>query len=499
MADPKIKYTFTGDSADAQAAIAKLEKKFDALEARIKAVATKSKDAGSGFDAMTKGAMGAAVAVTGIGSGMDLILKGIQAANAEWQDFVDRQAKAKDENLAFAASMTDLAAATSGGLPAAKERAARLSEKGNVKIESVPEGLNRLQAAKGILQTDKNVDDAFLAAANVARHKNETMVGLAETSLSITGQLRGTTAEQAIGWSKTAMENSRAASPADWNRNALPAILGANKINNTPIEYATAMNDAIGNAANDKTLKRTATAQLGLEMQLAKALPELPDTRSRVEAIQADTELRDAFLEGKKHKGKALPGLKTEFVGPDGEVLNMDGGMMAGEKRMFPAIKDMLTKGTPSADTLAKTFRDLPKLQDSKPLYDKWAAEMSEDPNMQVADRSMKLQNNAQGLRIRDTEGAIGSINREGFEDNMSASGIGWFERQRLQWGRFGREAILGQSSGDAGVNTLKAELSARSGQDMTEESKKQTAALDKLVTLMEKDKARPLNLNPGE
>jgi len=449
--------TITGNTNDALAAIAKLERQYDSLENKIKRVKKTSEEGDGGFGRMTQGATAFAQRVTGVASAVDLVVKGIQLASQEWDDFVRRQEKAKDANLSFAQTLTKLALATDAPLPQVREQIQRLSTDNNVPMQIVPEMLNRMQAAKGPTQTTQDVEKTFVAAAQIARHDKESMVQLGETSLDITKQIPGTTPEQAIGFSLAAQAQSRVADPAAFNKNVIPAVLGGNKINNTPLEYGVAISNALTHGSGDTTGKRTNTAQISLEMQMAEALPEFKTTRERIEAMQADPALRDAFLEGKEYKGKKLKGLQTEFTSPDGRVMKIeDADGYSGERRMAPAIKAMLTAGSAEAKIMAETMATLPSLEKSSEEFQRRAKEMREDPNLKIADQNQSLVNSAERARIKDTAGAKGGVVRQGFEENMSAEGIGWMHRQEAGWAKWSRE-MMGQSPEEAATNTARA------------------------------------------
>ena len=460
----------TGNTNDALAAIAKLERQYDSLENKIKRLGQASKQAGDdgGFRKMAQGATQFAQQLTGVASGVDLIFKGIQAANKEWQDFINREEKAKDANVQFAQTLTRLSLATDMPMNDAKAMIMRLSEQHNVSLKDVPEMLNRMQASKGPTQTQAEVEKAFAAAARIGNLDIESMSQLGETSLDITKQIKGATAEQAMGFSLAAQAQSRVADPAAFNKNVIPAVLGGNKIAGTPLEYGVALSNALTHGSGDTTGKRSNTAQVGLEMQLLEMLPEYGSTPERIEAIRNDPALRDAIMHGKNYKGKDFKGIQTEFIGPDGQTINMDSGRLSGERRMMPAIEALLTKGSAEEGIMNATLRDLPSLDKADAEFNRRAKAYADDPNIQIAQKNLRSSNMAEAKRINDLKGATGGVARKTFEEQMETAGIGYFHRNEATWGKFFREKMQ-QSPEEAAINTARAEANAYRGRNNPE------------------------------
>ncbi len=89
MADPKIKYTFTGDSEDAQAAIARLEKKYDDLENKIKRGNTSSKTATDGWAGSIGSVAEKYVGVASVIAAVGVAVKGTVAENQKLLEQMD--------------------------------------------------------------------------------------------------------------------------------------------------------------------------------------------------------------------------------------------------------------------------------------------------------------------------------------------------------------------------------------------------------------------------
>lgn len=450
--------TVTGNTNDAIAAIAKLERQYDNLENKIKRSGTVAKHAAdlgaSGFQSMAIGAQQLSGSLLGIGGSLDLIVKGVDLAKQSFDDLERRENRALDSNVRFAQSLTKLALASDVPVRQAEKLILDLSKQTNVQPQNIPEMLNRFQAAKGPTQGHDFVEKTFRAAAKLAWADPESMSALGEASLDITKQNPGTTPEQAIGFSLAAQKDSGVPDPVKFNQNVMPALLGGQIMNGTPLNVGAAISNALTQTALDKSGRRSRTAQIALEMQLANAFPEMEDTLSRINFLRGDPSARDSFMKG----------LKNEVTAPDGTKIQLDLEGYQGEKSMRPAIQAMLTKDTPAANIFDTTLQTLVPLERGDEEFNRRAVEMKRSGTMQIAGRHQSAQIAAETARIGNKSGAAAGAARQGFYENLQANDVDVLTRGNLGFGKWGRRWLLGQSEEEAASNTLGAELERMEG-----------------------------------
>jgi hypothetical protein len=424
--------TITGNSNDALAAIAALERKYDALEAKMKALGDKSKkqngESLTQWEQMTGSAAGFVSEISGIEGPLDMATKAIELFKAEWDDLIERQGAAKDATLQFAVELQKAANNSDTSLAEVKQRMLDISNTAKITPLQAAELLNVGQAAKGTLD-ESAVDKTIVAAAKLARLDEETMKGLVDTGLDLQKQIPGTTAEQAIGFSLGAMAKTRIADAGKFTQNALPGIISVASLDNTPIEFVNALNAGITQASGDQEGRKSRTAMTALALQLRDAFPELENTESRVRALQDNPELRDAFLKGGKVNGKKLSGMQFEVKGPDGEVLQLDTDRASFERQMIPAMEQVLTRGTFGSNMMEEALRDVPKLAEADQAFAKRVADQESDTTMRLATKQAIGDVGTEMRKINDTGAASDAIDRQILEDRLKAGGVGAFNR----------------------------------------------------------------------
>jgi hypothetical protein len=448
MADPEVKLKFAGSSADADRAIATLERKIERLEQGAKQLSQKMKNAGKetsdAWSAAGRGVADFTAGLTGIGGPLDAALKTVQAFKAEFDDLVNRQQAAADANREFAKNLQNAANNSDRPLAEIRERMMSISETALITPQQSAKLLNIAQAAKGTLG-ENEVDSTIIAAAKVARLDQGTMEGLVNTSLDLQKQLPGTTAEQSIGFILNAMSKTRVPDTEKFTKNVLPGIIGVNKLDNTSIEYATALSAGITQAAGDTEGRKSRTAMTALALQLRDAFPELKDTEARVRAVQENPELRDAFLRGGTVNGKKLSKMKFDVTGPDGEVLQLDSDRASFERQMVPAIEQVLTKGTFAESMLNESLRDVPSLRNSGQEFRGRVKQQEMDETLILANRQIRGEVGTARTKVDDIAGASDAIDRQTVSERLSASGFGRFQRMMIT----GDAEIMGFLGGD--------------------------------------------------
>lgn len=466
--------TITGNTNDALAAIAKLERQYDSLENKIKRIKTVSQEGDGGFGKMSQGATQFAQQVIGITTGIDLMFKGIQLANKEWQDFAERQGKALSSNQTYARTLETLAFNTAGDakfdtLSKVESLVNKLSKDTGVGVNDVARALSNAASAKGQLP----LEDAAAAVKAVLKfmpNSTGTQDVLAGSVLDIRKHVGGATPEDAIGFTAMLGQQARITDPTKVAENAVPAAILMSKIDKGNLSENAAIYAAITQATGDVQGRTSRTGGIALAMQLEQALPDMKDTLTRTRFMQDNPDAAKAFLYGGEHNGKSFKGLDMQLTGPNGEDITFGTDKASFEKKVIPAIRELFQKDSATARNLDSALQAIPSVEGAGSVYSKQLSDLNSSPTMRVAARDRALQATAERTRIADAEGASGAAVRAGFEENMSAQGIGAFYRQEAGWAKWFRER-LGQSPEEAAINTARAyaiEFRQRSGGPIT-------------------------------
>lgn len=427
-----VSLTFTGNSNDAEAAIARLERKYNSLENALKQTSKTSKDtAGIGADAFLKFGM----SVTGVSGVIDLASKAMSALKANYQDFLDMQDRAKDTNSNFAKTFTNLNLNLDPGQTgeASKKRILDLVKSAKMAPVDISAMLDIGQSAKGTLP-DSTVDKTIEAISRLANLTPETAKNMVGSALSIQAARPGTTPEQAVGFIPNAASKSFVANPEKYAQHAMPGVIGMAGLDNTSLEYSASVQAGLSLGNKDAEGRSTRTAQMRLALQLAQKLPELKNTEERIKAVQEDPELRDALLNGTKHKGKNLPNINIDFIGPEGEHIQATGAAMSFEGKAFAGVRDLLTKGTPAYEQQQNALKNTPTIDNTKESYDRRVKNLTEDANFQAAQIENNLKITSEVAKIGNVTGARASVARKEADKALDDEGFSLIDRTAKQW-----------------------------------------------------------------
>lgn len=450
--------TITGNTNDALAAIARLERQYDSLENKLKQVGKKSKESTDGFDSMTRGAMGFATSLTGIGSGLDLVNKGIALAKLEWEDLLTRQGKALTANQTYAKTLETLAFNTAGDakydtLSKVEKLVGQISKESGVGVNEVARALSTAASAKGHLSLE-DAAESVRATMKFSKFDAALQDVMAGAVLDIRKSHPAATAEGAIGFTAMLGQQARITEPELVAKSAVPAVLLMGKSGGGTPEENAGIYAAITQAAVDTTGKRSLTGGIALTEQLKAALPELGSTLERIDFMQSHPELRQQFI----HGGGKFKGLQLDMQGPGGETMSFGTDRASFEKRVKPAIEDLLTKGSSTDEGMRAAIKAMPSLAQGVAVFDKAVGALESSESTRVARTQQAFASETERSQIGDTGGATSAAFRGGLDEMSASKGIGWWQRQQMGYGRFARE-MMGQSTPEASLNTVRAEI----------------------------------------
>lgn len=432
MADD-VKVTFTGNSADAEKAIAQLERKYDALEQKIKRLGKVSKESAdqgkTALDRMGDGAAKLASSLTGIGSPIDAISVAIAQIGREWDAVIQRQDRAKREAMDYAAVLENLAINTRGDasfptLEAVDNRVKAIANRTGVAPKDVAGSLSYAMSAKANLSGEdaaKSVESVLSIIPNLKEAQN-VMVGAV---LDVRKSFPQASDADVQGFMFQAMQTSRVVETEKFAKNAMPAILGGAKVDESKdLRANSAIYNTLTQFGEDVEGRRSRTAAIALNMQLKEFLkdePGLDSNMKRVEFMQQNPAARQAFLYGGEFKGRNR-GQQMTVTGPDGEEYSVGGNRASFERQVFPAVEQLLTGGSKAAQSMKDAYQFTPELVGAGSVYQSMLQELKANKTINLADNNRKLMNAAAGASLNDTTGAMTSAYRGGLGEIMQAN-----------------------------------------------------------------------------
>lgn len=466
MADD-VKLKFAGDAADGERAIAQLERKYESLENKLKRLfdlsKRGSKEAKDGFLLMENSIGSVGAALTGISSPMDAFLKLIQAAKAEYDDFLQRQEKSKNKTLDFAHAMEKLAVDLHGdqSLPvaAAEKEVQRLAAKTGVGAKYIANALGTGVSAKGHLQSAEilPIVDTVATAVPLLKADHDMMV-------ATIADLRKTdpriTPEGGFGFMLAAKQQARITELPSLVQHGMPAIIGLNKMDGGQnwAENA-AIYAALTNAAQDPHGRKSRTASIALAVQMKEFLKDVPgmnDNLDRIQFFQQNPEARKAFLEGGEFRGKRGAGLQMTVTGDGGEQFNIGTDRASFEKQMLPAIQGLLGGNKTDVDTLNEALKRMPDAAGPQAIaeYHDFLGKIKGLGPVQTADIEQKLTALSDLSFIGDERGANTAVLRGRLDEVMQSVKIGPLSRWWAMRG-FDAMTMTGMDPNEAGQMLL--------------------------------------------
>lgn len=467
-----VKLRFTGDAADGERVIAQLERKVESLENRLKRLgqqfnAAKNDDPFRGIDTSVGRVLDG---VSALANPINIALQGLHAMNAAFHDMEEQQRKNKGEIVDFAKSLEKLSVDLHGDqslpLKQAKIEIERISRETGVEQKFIAQAIGTGVGAKGHLDA-ATIPPIVQAVARAMPFSKEdydlmtaTIADMKKTDPNITG-------EGGFGFMIATKAQDRTTELPFFVQNVMPAVIGLNKMDGgQQWKESGAIMAAMTNAAQDPSGRSSRTAGVALALQAKSFLqdnPELDTTMKRIEFFQNNEEARKAFLYGGDFGGKARKGMQMTVTGPDGQEFNIGTDRASFERKMFPAIESLLTKGSTDALGLTKGLQEIPNASGADALrgYQDFLQSKADDPHMAVALRDAKLAANANASRLTDVKGAsaISAIDR--LTENMAAedpSMMGYFERMGIRADYYRRTLLGGQdgtrAAGDIAVES---------------------------------------------
>lgn len=465
MADD-VKMTFTGNAADAERAIAQLEKKYDALENKIKRLKTTAKpDGGKSFlDKMGEGAAAAVQNFTGISSGIDSANAGLRIMSAEWDNILQKQEKSLNAHKKFASPLEQTIFNTQGDaeFKTVKSREAeieRIAKATGVSREQVAMTTGDAASAKGQLPL-RRAYEATEATLRLLPNTPAAQPVVAGAALDVVKDLPHLQVEDPMGMMIAVGGSSRVKDNEALAKHAMPAIIGVSKIDRMereqqiregiikrPGELRTrdledesyrqnaALFSALTQATQDTEGRVSRTALTSAAVQLDeffRGRPEfakLDTFHERVQFMQDNPQAAKAFFEGGEFGGKKSQGFQLSVKGPDGQPIDMTADRASFERKVLPGMQDLFTKGSQSDLQYRAALEGMPRLSEGDKVYSEMLGELKTSKTLQVAEQDRRLAGVADRGFFADTSGATTAVIRKSLDESLQAAGYGYASR----------------------------------------------------------------------
>ncbi len=393
----KATIVFQSDDADVIKSIDKMNAKMAEMDAKLKQTGNASRQLAdvskSGFDTMALKAHAVAGATMAITAAMKL-------ANAEYEAFLQHQKDAAQAQLGAAPAQAGLIR-NLGAMPKAERelilgQLRQVSRDTGVSEKDVYNAASFATAAKGD-NTYKTMVDATRMAARLAPDSPEEMRSVSAGLLDMTSLTGTSDVGKNAGFMTAMAAQSRVTDLAKINENLVPAAIGVKGFGGTA-EEAAAITDTITSAMKDPTGSVSGTAVVNLAKGLEKMFPSIGNSpMENILAVQNNPALRDRYLK-------------------EGNI----------EAKAYIPVKDLLTKGTETANLLGQNKNLFPSANESEQYAEEFIRQAGDTPLQRAARLDRHYKNAKEQLQIADAESGAASINREGAESVAETAQPGW-------------------------------------------------------------------------
>jgi hypothetical protein len=279
------------------------------------------------------------------------ITTAIRIFNDELQRKIDLQNKSSEGRLSLANAQRELLLNVGTASPKEREQLmggiSSIAKNRNVSQEMLFRVAPGVTSAQGNAPME-SVLSAMDVAATAAPHSEETMRAIATGLLDVSSATKSSDAKENFGTMLGLGRGTRVQSLRMINENLVPAMVGVSQYGDSASEAGSIVS-SITSLAKDSVGASSGTAAIALAQQLGEFLPEKDGfkyneagkktrfkgtgygtTMQRIEALQADPQLRDRFF-----------------------------GTATFEKKSMPAIRDLLTGGSEGDTMLAQRVGEI--------------------------------------------------------------------------------------------------------------------------------------------
>ena len=395
----------------------RVETAFKKIEDRIDGITTKSGKAGSVLDGIFANATSDitkfAVGMAGVGSAAAALTTVVERIKAEYQNMVARQKGAADTQVDFetqlATTIRNIGPTMTG--PEVKDMVMKLSREAVAEPAKAAKVLGDVASAKGV---EAGTDDA----KEVYKTSLATMRFAPELSADDQSRLAGTTmdiqkatgydARQALGLASLTGGFARVTDLKSLADNVMPGAIKMMNLGGGSMVQNAALESALTQGIIDPTGEVSSTAGINLAKELRERMPKLPDTFARLEEIQKNPHLMQAFLQGSKGAWRKYGSKTTDAAD-------------LGRGQGIPAIEQLLRGQGTAWDEFQKASRGLGDQAAAGQEFDR--SIRSVDAVTMASRLKRTIGSSVKGQQILDEQGGQTSILREGLMEMFQASG----------------------------------------------------------------------------
>lgn len=425
----ELKWVVTADDKDIIAAFKRMQKELENAKQKMKELGDTGEKAGK----KQASAVDSSIASLGkMAAGWVSVQAAIQLANAEYQNYLDRQKEAAKETISTADAQIKFFR-NMGNVSAEESRKIQAQVKAIAESVNAPAKNIYAVATKSISSAGKlSREEMFNNVAMAARLAPESLAeqeSLA-TALGGTSRLTGS-ADPRINAGLLLQVGEQAPIPnmAGLASTLVPGAKGVAGFGGKSTD-ALALGSTLAMAAEDTTGAPTGTAMIALASQLSK-FSKGKSADEAIAQLQANPAMRDKFLKG------------ASF-----------------EKRFEIPVRDILTGGSETANLYAANKGKL-NLGTAAATTDQFFQNVGAAPEQQVAAAERAFGARESQLQLGDLGGATAATNRAGLEKVLKASGTGLLA-QKGAGITFEMERLYGRTPEAAAANTIEAEVKRR-------------------------------------
>jgi hypothetical protein len=303
MADPTVQMKFAGDSKSAEAAISKLEKQYDKLEAKMRKAGQTSKKTGDATGGMNANLRRAVSSIATYVSMAGVAAKVVEGIKGDWQKIVDLQSRSAQAQITSGGTLRKLLVNFAPDKTLSRAQVApayeKISKETGADVNALYAAGEAAHSAKGS-RTNRDVLNAVEVAARINPGDPDTIRVMSARLLDLQKIQERLTARGGAGFLTQVGGAARVTALPKLGKTLVPAALALRKSGDT-LEQAGELYATVTQLTGDEEGDQAKTALISLAKQLReykgfKGRKDATSTTARIGILQKDPRLRAEFL-----------------------------------------------------------------------------------------------------------------------------------------------------------------------------------------------------------
>ena len=426
----QAKIELTADEQGVLKALAAVERGFGKITDRLEGVERATRSTKRSQDAMLqsalKGVQQFGQQLLGVGSAMSGIMAVATQIKREYENLKSRQQGAANEQIGFEGALSQAVRNATGIFSAEQVRNLSLSMAQNTGVTPARAASTIGSALTSTGVTNKAEAELAIQAATAGLQfapelESSGVEAISGVSASLAKRF-GVRPSAAIGFIQRVGGQANIRDLEPLINNLAPVVANLTQFGFSPQE-AGALAATITQGTGDVTGELSGTAAVNLADSLSKAFPGVAPGEA-IRRLQGDEAARTAFLEGGRIDGRK--------VGP----------AVLGKVKAKPTIRGILTEGTVEARQFAGSQEAIGGFAEGQETFDTLISEIASVTPVSRNQRA--IASAVSGVKVADRAGALTSVNREGLQEILKATGFG-DASQRLAQLAFERESGISE------------------------------------------------------